>query len=306
MTDHPSVTRTYINHHLDSTRWDVYVPRTDDIVITTSYKSGTTLGQQILYNMLVRDTYEDEQFPDIDEASPWMDSRYYPVAKENLAAYIDSFPYRRFLKSHLPLDGLPYFNEVKYLIIARDPRDVFMSLLNHYSAYTEVQYRKVNHGVGRPMPKYDGDARGFFRDWITRGWFEWETEGYPFWSNLHHTQTYWEYRHLPNFLFLHYADMRADLRATIRLIAGFIEHELSDQDVDRIARATSFEHVKQQAVAESEVAEEEGSFQGGQAAFIFKGTDGRWRDLLDEKDLQLYRQTRDRVLEPDCVAWLER
>ena len=36
------VTRTYQNHVLDSTRWQHYQPRADDIVVSTSYKSGTT------------------------------------------------------------------------------------------------------------------------------------------------------------------------------------------------------------------------------------------------------------------------
>ena len=35
-------TRIYQNHHLDSTRWERFAPRDDDMVIATSYKSGTT------------------------------------------------------------------------------------------------------------------------------------------------------------------------------------------------------------------------------------------------------------------------
>jgi len=31
----PQVLHTYQNHHLDSTRWEPYVPRDDDIVIST-------------------------------------------------------------------------------------------------------------------------------------------------------------------------------------------------------------------------------------------------------------------------------
>lgn len=38
----PERTRIYQNHHLDSTRWERFAPRDDDIVIATSYKSGTT------------------------------------------------------------------------------------------------------------------------------------------------------------------------------------------------------------------------------------------------------------------------
>ena len=43
----PERTRIYQNHHLDSTRWDGFVHRPDDIVIATSYKSGTTWTQRL-------------------------------------------------------------------------------------------------------------------------------------------------------------------------------------------------------------------------------------------------------------------
>ncbi|MBT3867575.1 MAG: hypothetical protein HOF19_06650 [Gammaproteobacteria bacterium] len=57
----PKPTQTYLNHHLDSSRWEVYEPQDGDIVMTTSYKCGTTFTQQILYNMLVRNTAGDRE-----------------------------------------------------------------------------------------------------------------------------------------------------------------------------------------------------------------------------------------------------
>jgi aryl sulfotransferase len=50
--ERPTVKHIYQNHHLDTTRWDGFVPRADDIVISTSYKAGTTLTQTIVANML--------------------------------------------------------------------------------------------------------------------------------------------------------------------------------------------------------------------------------------------------------------
>lgn len=38
----PERTRIYQNHTIDSSRWDGFVHRADDIVVATSYKSGTT------------------------------------------------------------------------------------------------------------------------------------------------------------------------------------------------------------------------------------------------------------------------
>ncbi len=48
----PQVIHTYQNHTLDSTRWQGYQPRTDDIIITTSYKSGTNWMQEIVRQLI--------------------------------------------------------------------------------------------------------------------------------------------------------------------------------------------------------------------------------------------------------------
>src|SRR3546814_8216461 len=50
---------------------------------------------------------------------------------------LESQQHRRSLKSHLPLDGLPIFDEVKYIHIARDGRDVCMSYHNHVANRSE-------------------------------------------------------------------------------------------------------------------------------------------------------------------------
>ena len=55
----PRTTRVYQNHHLDSTRWQHIEPRDGDIIVTTSYKSGTTWTQGIL-NALLHPTREED------------------------------------------------------------------------------------------------------------------------------------------------------------------------------------------------------------------------------------------------------
>jgi aryl sulfotransferase len=189
----PEVTRIYKNHHLDSTRWDVYVPRARDIIVTTSYKSGTTWAQQILGWLLRGDA---AALLELREVSPWVDAVFMGPEKEELRELIAALPDRRFLKSHLPLDGLPYYPEVRYIIVGRDPRDVFMSFHNHYRNYTDLIYGVLNDPerlVGEPIAACPEDLRVLWRDWISRGFFEWESEGYPFWANMGHTQSYWSF-----------------------------------------------------------------------------------------------------------------
>ncbi len=118
-------------------------------------------------------------------------------------------------------------------------------------------------------------------------------------------QSYWDYKHLPNFMFSHYNDMLADLEGCIRRIAGFIGAERPDAEFERITQATAFAAVKKKAVAAS--AENKGPefFRGGERTFFFKGTNERWRGVLTEEDLQLYEAAKERVLSHDCARWLE-
>lgn len=303
MGDLPRVTRVYRNHHLDSRRWEVFQPRDGDIIVTTSMKAGTTWTQQILSSLLRPDCDPH----DVHLISPWVEADFMERTPEAVAAKLDTLASPRFIKSHLPLDGLPYYPQVRYLVVARDPRDVFMSMLNHYDNYGDAAYQAVNAQLwgGEPFPRYDGDPRGLFRKWISRGWFPWESEGWPFWSNMHHTATYWAYRHLPNILLLHYNDMLADLETAVRRIVDFTGIDVGEAEIERAVAVTTFSRVKQ--VADKRTAEqgEDPFFRGGSSAFFFKGTNGRWRGLLTAEDLELYEQAKTRVLEPDCARWLE-
>ena len=39
---------------------------------------------------------------------------------------------------------------------------------------------------------------------------------------MHHIQSWWNYRHLPNILFVHYNDLKENLTGEIRRIADFL------------------------------------------------------------------------------------
>ncbi len=303
----PAVTRIYKNHHLDSERWADFQPRDGDIIVTTSYKSGTTFTQCILASLILG---RIESLAKVeDEISPWIDSRPEAEPLTETWARLEAQTHQRFIKSHLALDGLPYFENVHYLVVARDPRDVFMSFANHYRNYTEFAYEQFNDAglPGDPLPPFEEDIHKLWCNWISRGWFDWESEGYPFWGNLHHTQSYWPYRHLPNIHFMHYADMLDDLPGTVRRIAAWIGHPVTEEDVSRVAAEASFASMKQKAIKADEeaAADEPQFFAGGNASFINKGTNGRWREVLTDDDLALYEATKAKVLPPECAEWLE-
>src|SRR5437588_113712 len=118
----PRRVRTYRSHRLDSTHWDHFRPRDGDVLISTSYKSGTTWLQRIV-SLLV---FGSRELPGrLGDLSPWVEMRLRPI--EQVLEQLERQEHPRFVKSHLPLDALPYFPEVRYIWVARDTRDVFMS-----------------------------------------------------------------------------------------------------------------------------------------------------------------------------------
>jgi len=300
----PKVIHTYQNHTLDSTRWNCYKPRPDDIVISTSYKSGTTWTQEIVRQLVFcAQAVPQRHEVELGDVSPWLDQRWTPL--NEVIGKLEAQQHRRFIKTHLPLDGLPFFLQVKYIVVGRDARDVAMSMWNHYSEFTDgaIEYFNGVPGmVGEPMP-LPKDFPTFWHDWITRGWFAWESEGYPFWGNLHHSKSWWAYRHLPNILFIHYNDLKTDLTGEIRRMADFLEIPLADAAIPTMMQALSLEAMRNNAERLEPGIKE--VWKDGAATFYFKGTNGRWMDVLSAAELALYEETASKVLMPDCRAWLE-
>src|SRR3954462_8208377 len=110
----------------DSGRWDDFVFRPGDVVISTPPKSGTT-WTQMLCALLI---FDGPDFPaPLDEVSPWLDMCNRLLAE--VTAVLAAQTHRRVIKTHTPLDGLPLHPDVTYLVVGRDPRDVAISSEHH-------------------------------------------------------------------------------------------------------------------------------------------------------------------------------
>ncbi len=46
-------------------------------------------------------------------------------------------------------------------------------------------------------------------------------------------------------------------------------------------------------------------FEGGAMGFIFKGTNGRWRDVLTDDEVACYQKRASECLSVEAVEWLE-
>jgi aryl sulfotransferase len=298
----PQRTRVYRNHHLDSTRWDKIRLRDDDIIISTSLKTGTTWTQRIV-SLLVFGT--DPLPMSLNLLSPWIDARFWaPI--ETIAGLAEAQTHRRFLKSHMPIDAIPYDPRVRYIYVGRDGRDVFMSMYNHYASYNDAILAQLNSGddfEGEPFLRCPEDIHVAFAQWVSRGSFPWEHDGYPFWSHFYHAQSYWQFRQLPNLHFVHFNDMKADLGREMRRIAAFLGIEVAESRWPEMVRKASFEEMKKEA--DEILPELQMGFAHGAQSFIHKGTNERWRNVLTPDELATSDAAVARALSPDCARWLE-
>ena len=287
----PQKTREIESPVMDSTRWNGFPFRDDDIVIATYAKTGTTWTQQIVGQLIFRGA-EGAAF----DASPWVDFRPIPLAE--VTALLDAQTHRRFLKTHLPLDALVFSPRAKYIYIARDGRDTAWSLYNHHAGFTDEAYAMMNNTpgwVGPPVERPASDVVEYFREWL-------DGRGLPFGATFwEHVQGWWDARHLPNVLLVHFNHLKADMPGEMRRIAAFLGIEIDEARWPAMVEHCSIDYMRT-AAANSPMLDH--IFSGGSSTFFNKGTNGRWRDALSAADIEKYERTASANLTPECARWV--
>jgi aryl sulfotransferase len=286
----PRKTREILNHVMDSTRWNGFAFRNDDIVIGTWSKSGTTLTQQIVTELVFQGAGDAFGL----EISPWLDFRGVPAGE--FLAMLEAQRHRRLIKTHLPVDALVFSPKAKYLYIGRDARDVFWSWHHHHSIFTDAAYKMMNppERTWPEFPRANPDIRQAYHDWLDKDGYP----TFPFWS---HVQSWWDIRHLPNVKLVHFNNLLHDLPGAIRDVADFLDVTIDETMFPAIVEHCSLDFMKKRAVRVESLAK---NFEGGGANFINKGTNGRWKDVLSAEDIAKCDAVAAQNLSPDCAHWL--
>ena len=294
--------KRYCTWLIDSDRWRAFRPRPDDIIVATYPKSGTTWIQRIL-SMLI---FRSEEPVALDRIFPWWEVNRRPI--DAVVDDLEAQRHRRSVKTHVPFDGVPRFDAVKYIHVARDGRDVCMSYHNHCTGFLSEALERMD-AVGlaeptlrRPYPRVDLDPAIHFHHWLTAGAIPGENDGTPYLSYFAYEKTFWDARIENNLLFVHYDDLQTDMIGEMRRIADFLKIEIPDADLSRMADSASFESMrKDAAVLIPEMAK---NFEGGALRLVNKGQSGRWRGVYDEADVELF-ENKLRSAVPDSYAdWL--
>lgn len=285
----------------DTKRWRTFPRRAGDIVICGPPKSGTTWMQTIV-GLLVFDGLPDEAISDI---SPWLDMHL--RSTEDMFALLAAQRHRRFIKTHAPLDGLPWDDDVTYIDVGRDPRDVFASMRGHAENMSIEAIERarvetddlVDLGVGWP----DSDDPRL----LVSAFLELEQHNDPGHVNLanlvHHHELAWRARRRPNVHLAHYADLTADLVGEMQRLRDVLEIRLSDARVEELAGFATLEAMRGRADRAAPEANT-GIFRNP-AAFFRSGRSGDGIAMMTDGELRRYDErcielTDDR----DLLAWL--
>lgn len=216
----------------------LYDPRPTDVIVTTFPKAGTTLVQNLLYNLLYRTTFAPhsdiaplDTFKDISVAVPWLD--YHPELGVSLPTTTP-----RIFKSHSQVKAFATFHDdpaiaPRHIVVIRSPFDFPSSWLDFrldkLDSIFEVSSRPevregIFHAFVRRVVLQDGrDHSSSYGDWFTHT-HDWIT---PLRRNVY---------------ILFYEDILADMSTTVRSIARFLELDetlVTDEIVNKVIRACS-------------------------------------------------------------------
>ena len=242
---------------LSPQRWEelrTFPLRLGDVFIVTYPKSGTTWTQQVV-RLLRSGGKEDGQL--LDRAVPWLElqgSRQADRMKYDID--IDALRSPRAFKSHflykMVPGGLPHTTCARYIYVARNPKDVCVSLWYHYKR----QGSKAN------LNKY---ISRFLQGKVLYGsWFD-------------HVLEWWKHRNETNVLFLKYEDMKKKPHQSVRAIAEFIGMEDVTQElVEEVVAKSSFSSMNQNPTTNYRWLD--GLVFSHEGAFMRKGIVGDWKN----------------------------
>ncbi len=200
-----------------------YTPTVHDIFICTYAKSGTNWTMQIVN--LIANLGDQPAFEHIHDVIPWPDAPMPSIQAKlkDKATYENTPTQLRGVKTHLEADYVPLNAAAKYIVVMRDPKDVFVSSYFFGTGILAVT-----------------NAKFTVEQWLTR-FFE---NRFLFGSWAAHMNSYWQLRDEPNVMLVQFEEMKRDLGSVISQIAAFMQVTLTSEQHANIVRQSQFDHMK--------------------------------------------------------------
>lgn len=201
-----------------------YVPGRQDVFVATYAKSGTNWMMQIVHQLIYHGLGD---FDHIHSVVPWPDTqlmppimRRYAIPLQDARDWETSPERKRVIKTHFNWDLLPHSEDARYIMVIRDPKDIFVS-----------GYFFIRDGLmGAAMPSVDTWYKLFLSD----GLGSWPVN----------TAGYWAQRERANVLIVSFRSMKRDLKRAVSEIAKFLDIRAPESVIDLVCEKSSFEYMK--------------------------------------------------------------
>ncbi|XP_038174196.1 sulfotransferase 1C2-like [Arvicola amphibius] len=196
---------------------DSFDARDDDIFLVSYPKSGTHWVAEVIENI-----------PNIGITLTS------PIEWGNVSKFeeLEMVPKRRVIPTHLSYEMIPETvkqKQCKIVYVVRNPKDTAVSLFHYY---------RDNPSLPSPGT-WAAFLELFLRGDVVYGsWFD-------------HVLSWEKHKNDKNVLFLFYEEMKKDFVKSLNKIADFLGIDVNDSDVSKIARSTSFNEMKSNAVKEN-------------------------------------------------------
>ncbi|XP_060795616.1 sulfotransferase 2B1-like [Neoarius graeffei] len=256
----------YVPVHLhtpDSLKYyEDFTFRSDDILIITYPKSGTTWMQEIIPLICSEgDLTPVRTIPNWDRV-PWLEEHRAKILN------LEQRPSPRIFATHFHrgMMNKSYFAvKPKVVYVIRNPKDVFTSSFYYYGMASYL----VNPGT------VDEFLEEFLKGKIMFGsWFD-------------HVKGWLNAKDHDHIFFISYEEMIQDLKGSVTKIAQFLEKPLSPEVIEKIAENCQFKNMKQNKMSNYSLVPEEFMDQK-KSEFLRKGITDDWKNLLTEAQTEKF------------------
>lgn len=186
-----------------------FSPRSNDVLVSTFAKAGTTWMQQIVHGLR---TGGDMNFQEITFAVPWIEMAY----DLNLDLSAEQAAQPRAFKSHDNWQDIA--KGCRYIYVMRNPFDTAVSMYNFMNGWF-----------------LEKDAVSL-QEYVTT-----VVANSSYWQHL---LSWWPQRNNPDVLFLTYEGMKADHPGTVKKVAEFIGIDKNSEAIKIATEQSTFEFMK--------------------------------------------------------------
>jgi aryl sulfotransferase len=283
--------RYYDGLFTDTRHWDDFEHRAGDVFICVPPKSGTTWMQSICGLLIFGTPDEKIAYP---ELSPWIEFRISSKPIESRLAQLSAQTHQRFIKSHSPLDGVPYYEDCTYLIVHRHPLDV------HFSMWHHVNNMVIDH----LDHLYTDDTDANFRSFLSNGLSKVGLDQPSLELITHHLKTARAIAQRPNVHMFHYDTMSQDLYGQMQRVADAIGVSHPPELFGELVAEATFKSMKANALTTAPGAK--GGLYRDPGSFFNSGKGRKWDGMLDATQIADYYAAIATLLNAEEQRYLER